>query len=137
MHIAILKFISMFVVRELLKLIINDKFYHKHKTKQTLWGGVSVQVRSLIECLSFNSSRSDHSSLFNYKSIIMREQTDKSAKSRKRPFVGTKSVDLPKRIDLTNLSTSERFLEHSLQFIESIGLYDEFSQFLTSKEFAS
>lgn len=66
----------MFVVRDTIKNNSNDKYYHYNKARKRNWDGVSVQVRSLIKCLSFNVSRSDRPSFINQNSIVMRDTTD-------------------------------------------------------------
>lgn len=62
-----------FVVRDTFKITSYDKYCHHKKTEKRNLGGVSVQVRSLIKCLSFNVSRSDRPSLFNSNFNVMRD----------------------------------------------------------------
>jgi hypothetical protein len=82
-----IKIIYMFVVRDTLKINSNDKYYHYKKAEKSNRGGVSVQVRSLIRCLSFDVSRSDHPSFIHKQNLkVMRDTKDKSTKSAR---VGT------------------------------------------------
>ena len=82
-----------FVVHEILKINSNDKYYHYNRAKKRNWGGVSVQVRSLIKCLSFNVSCSDRPSFINNQNfIIMHETKDNCATCAQKPITAESIV---------------------------------------------
>lgn len=68
-----IKYFSIFVVRDTLKVNSNDKNFTTKKTEQNNRGSVLVQVHSLFRCLSFDVSRSDYPFLFNSNLFIMRD----------------------------------------------------------------
>lgn len=59
------------MVLDTLKITSYDKYCHYKKAEQRNRGGESVQVRSLIRCLSFDVSSSDHPSFINSKFNVM------------------------------------------------------------------
>lgn len=81
LFIRLIKKLPIFVVRDTLNINSNDKFYHYKKAEQSKWGSVSVQVRSLIRCLSFGVSRSDYPSFVKPKSFIVMRDTIKTKKN--------------------------------------------------------
>ena len=76
-----------------LKINSNDKYLHYNKTEKRNWGGESVQVRSLIKCLSFDVSSSDLPSFINNQNFnVMLDTKDECATCANKPVTAESIV---------------------------------------------